>query len=367
MHLHHYRPPVGTGVRGLIVLAPGSRGGMGPGQTSSTIGKFDPAIRCIYPLLARHLAAELGLAVCQFNWRKCPTRKGAPPGTLKSAETLAQGAADVALAVRFLRATHDGSELLPLVLVGFSFGSPAVLAAAKLSCGLDMIPSAATSSATHSDVTRELECASANEQPGTQPAAVACALAVCDDEQRESGRKSGSRAERCSLGPLLGVISLSGGLRVAIDGSAELIRIGDRLEGGASRSRPKDYAGCDSESCVRALADAGVPVLFTHGLADVTVDPNASKAIYDAAPGPKTILWLDGADHHCRARFDELLGTLGAWIFALFHRYDRLRLEQQEAAPLIQTTTALEVDNLPTELAALMPLAPTIKQTNIRN
>ena len=78
-----------------------------------------------------------------------------------------------------------------------------------------------------------------------------------------------------------------------------------------------------AESCVRALAAAQVPLLLTHGLADVTVDPGASRAIYEAATGPKSILWLDGADHQCRTRFDELLGALSGWLPALVQRFRR--------------------------------------------
>eukprot|EP00966_Prymnesium_polylepis_P166926 3858724-Prymnesium_polylepis.1 len=96
MSLHYY-PPGGDEARGLVVLAPGSRGGMGPGQVAcgkgTTIGKFDPSIRCVYPLLAQRLAS-LGFAIAHLNWRLCPTRKGAPPGTLKSPTSLMLGAAD---------------------------------------------------------------------------------------------------------------------------------------------------------------------------------------------------------------------------------------------------------------------------------
>ena len=90
-------------VVGLIVLAPGSRGGMGPGQTPSTIGKFSPDIRCIYTLVAKQLASR-GIATLHFTWRLNPTRKGAPAGTLKSPSQLVLGVEDISLAARFLRA-----------------------------------------------------------------------------------------------------------------------------------------------------------------------------------------------------------------------------------------------------------------------
>lgn len=353
--MHHYRPS--GPVRGLVVLAPGSRGGMGPGQTPSTIGKFDPAIRCIYTLLARQLSAEPGLAVCHFNWRKNPTRKGAPPGTLKSPVTLQEGASDVGLAARYLRATHGAA--LPLVLVGFSFGSPAVVAAGGISCGCVQeyrarhghAPAAASEAVSEEDEDEELDDEEAEEDSQSAADTVRSSVAALVSGLEANVLKQGGGEvvaaaassggdgrdgrDGGDLGPLAGVISLSGGLRVAKDGSPHLIAIGDGLKGGASRSLPKDYRGCDSESCVRALGAACVPLLLTHGLADVTVDPRASEAIFDAATGPKAIEWLDGADHHCRARFDELLGTLQSWVPTLVKRHG---LQAREAA--VQTIGA---------------------------
>ena len=60
---------------------------MGPGQTAATLGAFAPAIRSIYTVLARQLAAR-AVAVCHLTWRSNPTRPGAPRGTLKAAQTL---------------------------------------------------------------------------------------------------------------------------------------------------------------------------------------------------------------------------------------------------------------------------------------
>ena len=56
---------------------------------------------------------------------------------------------------------------------------------------------------------------------------------------------------------------------------------------------------------------------MVHGLQDVTVDPRASAAIFELARGPKAAVWLRGADHHMRARFDEVVATLLAWVPAL--------------------------------------------------
>ena len=177
-------------------------------------------------------------------------------------------------------------------------------------------------------VARMEAAASASGTPSDESArGRALAVAALAATEDASGPHPGAGG----LGPLAGVVSLSGGLRVARDGSTHLIAIGDGLQGGASRSLPKDYRGCDSESCVRALGTAGVPLVLTHGLADVTVDPRASEAIYDTAPGPKAIAWLDGADHHCRARFDELLQLLQRWVPALVRRHALSSCESVEA------------------------------------
>ena len=274
LRIHHHRPPGGGPPRGIVVLAPGSMGGMGPGQTPATWGKFNPQIRSVFSLLARQLAAD-GIAFAHLHWRSCPTRKGAPPGTLKSAKTLREGARDVALAARFLRRTYGPDP--PLVLVGFSFGCAAVLAAAATA--LD----------------------------------------------------GGSGGGRSALGPLAGVVTIAGGLRVGVGGPKDVEAIGDRLVGGMSRSKPREYGGRESFGCVRALARARVPLLLAHGLADVTVDPEASAAIFRMAKGPKALLWLRGADHHSRARFDVLNRCLAEWVAALLRTPPSMR-ESEGAA-----------------------------------
>ncbi|MGF1496284.1 MAG: alpha/beta hydrolase [Elainellaceae cyanobacterium] len=40
-----------------------------------------------------------------------------------------------------------------------------------------------------------------------------------------------------------------------------------------------------------------VPILLIHGTLDETVPPAMSQALYDAAPEPKTLVWLTGATH----------------------------------------------------------------------
>ena len=256
-------------VIGLAVLAPGSRGGMGPGQTPATIGQFRPSVPSVYPVVARRLA-EQGIACIHLTWRLNPTRKGAPPGTLKSPTQLMLGVEDISLAARYLRAQHGARGVqLPLVLVGFSFGGPAVMATG--------------------------------------------ALAVADGGEEAGGMGRGVR-------PLHGVVTMGCGMRVSKQGSAAFQATGLRLVGGSSKAKPHDYHGLDSESCVDALARAGTPLAMIHGLADVTVDPTASQTIFARAPGPKAALWLEGADHQARTRFDDIVATLLNWLPALVAR-----------------------------------------------
>ena len=245
LRVMYYCADEGVKARGLVVLAPGSRGGMGPGQEhrgpSNTIGQFNPRIGCIYPTVARELASQ-GYAVVHLTWRLNPTRKGAPPGTLKSPAQLRLGVADIALAARYLRAQNGKrGATLPLVLVGFSFGGPSTMAAA--------------------------------------------ALAVLDD-----GGVAATAAGASGLAPLAGVVTIGCGMRVDHGGSAAFKAIGNALVGGASRARPHDYGGLDSESCVDTYAAAGLPFAMIHGLADVTVDPKASATIFARARGPKAFL-----------------------------------------------------------------------------
>jgi fermentation-respiration switch protein FrsA (DUF1100 family) len=285
--------------QGLVVFAPGSRGGMGPGQAMSTIGMFNPRVSSIYPEVAQGLA-KLGFASAHLTWRLNPTRKGAPPGTLKSPTQLMLGVADIALAARYLRAQHGKRGVtLPLSLVGFSFGGPSTMAAGALAVA-----------------------------PGSGEAAKA--------------------ADTSGMAPLCGVITLGCGMRVDHGGSKAFKDIGNRLVGGASRARPHDYGGVDSESCVDAYAAVGLPLCMIHGLADVTVDPRASATIFSRARGPKAALWLEGADHQARTRFDVVCSTLLEWIPAL--------LQRPAIAPSAAAGSATEA--LITALTQSQPLPP---------
>ena len=264
----HYYAAAGGKAHGLAVLAPGSRGGMGPGQDTSTLGMFHPRINSIYTEVARKLSTQ-DIATVHFTWRLNATRKGAPPGTLKSPSQLLLGVADVALAARYVRAQQGKKRgrALPLVVVGFSFGGPSVMAAGALAVSAD-----------------------GDDAPGV--------------------------ADVSGLCPLAGVVTLGCGMRVGTESSEAFRAIGLRMVG-SSRSCPHDYGGVDSEGCVDAFAAAGLPLAMIHGLADVTVDPMASQTIFERARGPKTALWLHGADHHMRARFDVVCTTLLQWLPAL--------------------------------------------------
>ena len=133
LRVHHYAP-AGT-TRGLVVMAPGSAGGMGPGQTTNHPERylFSPEIESIYTATAKQLASA-NFAVCALTWRTPPTRAGASPARRKMEAALRDGAHDVATAARFLRVAHEGhcgAATLPMVLVGYCFGVPAAMAAAS--------------------------------------------------------------------------------------------------------------------------------------------------------------------------------------------------------------------------------------------
>ncbi|HEY9735598.1 MAG TPA: alpha/beta hydrolase [Trichocoleus sp.] len=67
------------------------------------------------------------------------------------------------------------------------------------------------------------------------------------------------------------------------------------------------------------VPDLKLPVLFIHGLADLTVPPEMSRRLYEAAPQPKWLWLMAGADHNTVAavagmeydrRIEEFLQTL---------------------------------------------------------
>ena len=129
----HYEPARGGDANGLIVLAPGGAGGMGPGQFElDPSPAFSAGKASLYSVLARRLA-EANFAVCHFAWRRdFPSRiEGSTPRT---PGRLRECALDVAAAVQSLRAAHDHHGPLPVVLVGYSTEAcAAVMAAAALS------------------------------------------------------------------------------------------------------------------------------------------------------------------------------------------------------------------------------------------
>lgn len=175
-----YAPPVGTAVLGLLVAAPGSNGGTGPGLETRRAGL--PLARCHSAAADGSIYWRLGCELCtghEYDWRghaaftedtksmgeigkgtisracqRTPasttasiarvamlhiswrhTAGGArwPGGKLKRISSLRDAAADFRAAAAWLRSSFagqaPGGRTPPLVLVGFSFGSPAAWAA----------------------------------------------------------------------------------------------------------------------------------------------------------------------------------------------------------------------------------------------
>ena len=136
----HYKPAgCSTAAKGLVVLAPGGKGGMGPGvPASSKHDFFSPGVPSIYSVLARRMTEE-GYAVMHFSWSR-PSAWTA--SSARTPRRVRECADDVAAAAHALRVAHDysatgkGGAPLPMVLVGFSGEAcAAVLAAATLSLG----------------------------------------------------------------------------------------------------------------------------------------------------------------------------------------------------------------------------------------
>ena len=261
LRIHHYRP-VGKECKGIVVLAPGGRGGMGPGElspsggpgtpragssTTTSAGLFSPNIVSVFSRLGASLTPE-GLAVCHLTWRSPPIRPGSSRDMLRKGKTLKEARLEVEAAVRFMRLAHEPDSLspaLPLVLVGFCFGGAAALAAAATSL----------------------------------------------------------RGEwKDGLGPIIGVLGIG---------------LAPRVEDG---SPLRSYAGCDTLSCVQLLASSAVPLLLLHGTSDELVDVWAASNLFDAIQGPKAAGWLAGAEHDLTSRHEAVHQTARSWIQGLLRR-----------------------------------------------
>ena len=147
-------------IEGLVLLAPGSSGGMGPGVNKCPIPFENAPDEMAYGSLYSRLGHELGAGKCCSDWNSCltlPEKKRTkrnnmkpkpyrnmvpkvtpclprcvtlqidwtiiPKKTLRRMPMLQSAVADVLVGVQFLKEKYPG---IPLVLVGFSFGGPAV-------------------------------------------------------------------------------------------------------------------------------------------------------------------------------------------------------------------------------------------------
>ena len=244
-----YSPAHGT-AKGLVVLAPGGMGGMGPCVPQGTGNTFSAAIPSMYSVLARRLAEDHQYAVMHFTW-KVPTK--AFPGQIagdavRRAHRVKECSDDVAVAARALRVAHGGVfGNVPVVLIGFSSEACAgVMAAASLTI---------------------------------------------------AGKKTAE-----GVAPLAGVICIAPGLR--------------------TNDPRHNYGGCDTLSCLEAMASVRLPLLLMHGLEDKAIEPESTALCFEAATGPRSAVFVQHADHDLGARFDDVLTRLLDWVPALFRRFD---------------------------------------------
>ena len=135
----------------ILIMAPGSNGGMGPGIDAADRGlplskRTSRAARnSIYARLGASFANSLDLSfdgdvlapqgpqfpVCaglQISWRHCVSGAAWPKRKLKHLSSLRIAAEDIVAAVSFMRERYGE---VPVILIGFSFGGPAVWAAAQ--------------------------------------------------------------------------------------------------------------------------------------------------------------------------------------------------------------------------------------------
>mmetsp|Transcript_28331 Transcript_28331/g.53971 ORF Transcript_28331/g.53971 Transcript_28331/m.53971 type:complete len:262 (-) Transcript_28331:1699-2484(-) len=145
-----YSPSSRTKVVGMLLLTPGSGGGLGPGLTvhpqpfeairnSSAHGaiytrmgielstgrevnwQYRPTGNTVPPLMSSSGAHLNGIVVMQIDWTQIPRTK------LRRLDMLQSSMADTAAACMWLAEKYPG---VPLILGGFSFGGPTVWAVA---------------------------------------------------------------------------------------------------------------------------------------------------------------------------------------------------------------------------------------------
>lgn len=253
----YYAPPRNAVVKGLVVCAPGSGGGLGPGLD------LHPSKLAWYNSKAGEggIFARLGIELslgCNVDWayrdKEPPPDAGSdggvggfacvqmdyttvPKWNLYRKDVLGSAVGNLLAVVEWLVERHQKPNLpnLKVIIAGFSFGGPTVLAA---------VP-------------------------------------------------------RISRTRLAGVACLAGSSR-----------------GGANYTKVK----LDSDRGIRAASKKGVPVLVVHGSHDVNVDPKVGRHHFDVASEPKRFVWLIGADHMMPARRDHAYRELKQWVLAVFDR-----------------------------------------------
>ena len=102
----------------------------------------------------------------------------------------------------------------------------------------------------------------------------------------------------------------------------------------------RQYHGCDTLSCLEALAQAKLPLMLMHGLVDSTVEPEAAAAMYEAARGPKGACLIRDADHAMTQRFDAVLAKLREWLPGLLRRQGVLQARPPPISPTLHTLLA---------------------------
>jgi uncharacterized protein len=64
----------------------------------------------------------------------------------------------------------------------------------------------------------------------------------------------------------------------------------------------------------KAAARIHVPVLVIHGTADTATPPHHSQEIFDALPGPRKLVWIEGSGHADILQHDESWKAIDAWL-----------------------------------------------------
>jgi len=105
---------------------------------------------------------------------------------------------------------------------------------------------------------------------------------------------------------------------IAVDYQRRLIKLPWHFLRNVALARSQKVAGFKARSVspIEEVKKLMCPILFVHGSKDTFIDVQYSQALYEAAPGPKQLLLIEGANHNdvWEIGGKKYTDTLGAFL-----------------------------------------------------